>query len=303
MPNRLPLEEILDNLREGVYVTDRERVIRYWNKGAEGLSGFSKVEAMWHSCKDGLLTHVDQNGRSLCEDGCPLQKTLEDGMVREADVLMHHKDGHLVPVHVTATPIRDEKGEIVAVAETFHDDSEVRKARETIAELERQSMVDTMTGLPNRKRLEEHLKQRLEERERHHWPLAVFMADIDHFKWVNDEHGHDVGDQVIKMVGASLAASERATDLVGRLGGDEFLGIMALCKPQGIVIFGERMRKMVEQSYLTIEGKRLGVTVSMGFAEAKDGETPEGLIKRADQSLYESKRAGGNRVSVWQAAA
>jgi diguanylate cyclase (GGDEF)-like protein/PAS domain S-box-containing protein len=303
MSIKLPIEDILNNLYEGVYVTDKDRVIRYWNRGAERISGYSRVETMFNSCKDGLLKHVNGNGVCLCEEGCPLLRTLEDGQVREADVFMHHKDGHRVPVHVTATAIRDEKGEIVAVAETFHDATEMRMAKEMMQTMDRVAMIDPLTGLANRRNLEHRLEQRLEEHELYGWPVAVFIADIDQFKSINDEYGHEVGDRVIKMVGSAFAAAARTTDMVGRLGGAEFMGILTLDSREGMETLGERARMMVEQSFLLADGKNLGVTVSMGFAMAEAGDSMDSIIKRADRCMMESKNAGRNRVTVFKKAA
>ncbi len=98
--------EILDNLYDGVYFVDRERVVNYWNKGAERISGYSAEAMIGHSCSDHLLNHVDADGVSLCQDRCPLAACMSDGLPREAEVFLHHADGHRVPVLVrgAATP-------------------------------------------------------------------------------------------------------------------------------------------------------------------------------------------------------
>ena len=155
-----------------------------------------------------------------------------------------------------------------------------------------------LTGLATRRCLDLRLKQRLDERVRYGWPVAVFLADVDHFKLFNDTHGHDVGDRVLKMVGSALGASVRSADIVGRWGGEEFLGILTTCTAESMRAAGERSRMLVEKSYLTIDQRQLGATISIGMAEALETDTPESLIKRADQCLYQSKTHGRNRVTI-----
>lgn len=99
-------KDIIDNLYDGIYFVDRDRVITYWNKGAERITGYAATQTIGHSCRDNLLNHVTANGIQLCMTNCPLAAVMEDGHVREAEVFLHHKDGHRMPVVVRATPMR-----------------------------------------------------------------------------------------------------------------------------------------------------------------------------------------------------
>ncbi|WP_428939842.1 sensor domain-containing diguanylate cyclase [Fontivita pretiosa] len=294
------LAAILDAVSDGVYITDRDRVIRYWNAGAARASGFAPDQIIGRRCQDNILTHVDQHGRCLCASDCPLLAVMADGRVREADVFMHHKDGHRVPVRIRAIPIRNERGDIVAVAEVFSNTSELIAARQTIRALEDLAMTDPLTGLPNRRALELRLRQRLDEWRRYGWPVAVFLADIDHFKRFNDVYGHAVGDRALKMVGSAMACALRSSDVAGRWGGEEFLAIIANA-PSGpeLRALAERMRLLVEKSYLLVNGQPLVATVSIGVAQPNDhaGDVSS-LLRLADQCLYQSKSAGRNRVTV-----
>ena len=106
-------EMILESLHDGLYFVDRNRVITYWNKAAERISGFTADEVVGKSCADNILSHVDSDGNNLCERMCPLAAALADGQSREAEVYMHHKDGHRIPVSVRISIISDKDGNVI----------------------------------------------------------------------------------------------------------------------------------------------------------------------------------------------
>src|ERR1022692_586604 len=128
-------EKLLDSLHDGVYFVDRERKILYWNKGAELLTGFSASEVVGRSCFDNILMHVSAGGCSLCLNGCPLGKTIEDGQRRESEIFLRHKLGHRVPVSVRAAPITDNQGTIVGGGEVFSDISAKKHIERRMGEL------------------------------------------------------------------------------------------------------------------------------------------------------------------------
>src|SRR5512142_1670458 len=115
-------KDIIDNLYDGVYFVDRDRVITYWNKGAERITGYKAAQVIGRACRDNVLNHVTADGTELCDAECPLAACMWDGKVREADVFLHHADGHRVPVLGRAAPLRDEAGNITGAVETFSSD-------------------------------------------------------------------------------------------------------------------------------------------------------------------------------------
>jgi len=288
----------VDHLYDGVYIVNRARLITHWNPAAARVTGYPASEVIGLSCRDGILEHVDDNGVTLCDTACPLARTLVDGQVREAQVYLHHKAGHRVPVCVRIAPVYDVEGQITAAVQVFSDDTKVMAALDQVRTLERLALLDPLTGLPNRRYLETSLVARLDELRRYGLPVGVLFADIDHFKRVNDAHGHDVGDQVLRMVGMTLAAASRSFDLVGRWGGEEFVGIIARVSPEELRAIAERKRALVDRAFRATESGHLHVTVSIGAALAALDDTPERLIKAADECMYESKLHGRNRVTV-----
>ena len=114
-------KSIIENLSDGLYFVDRNRVITYWNKAAEKISGFTSDEVVGRSCSDNILTHINGEGKSLCKGMCPLFATISDGKPREDEIYMHHKDGHRIPVFVRVSTLSDKDGNIIGGIELFTD--------------------------------------------------------------------------------------------------------------------------------------------------------------------------------------
>ena len=155
--------ELLSYLYEGVYVVDKQRKIIFWNRGSEEITGYSANEVINSNCYNNILRHVNEDGKALCFDGCPLHHTLATGDIQEANVFLHHKEGHRIPVKVKSIPIYDEEENIVAAIEVFTDErynketySENRKLKELLA-------TDPLTQISNRRYLDFHLESSIKE--------------------------------------------------------------------------------------------------------------------------------------------
>jgi diguanylate cyclase (GGDEF)-like protein/PAS domain S-box-containing protein len=289
---------LLDSLHDGVYFVDRERRIQFWNKAAEQITGFSSESVVGQCCSSAILTHVDANGDSLCQGLCPLARTLVDGQPREDHVFLHHKDGHRLPVSIRITPMHDAAGNITGAAEVFVSPASRAVDEHRVQELERLAMFDALTQLANRHYVNIELHNRLEEMKRYGWSFGVFLADLDHFKSVNDAHGHDVGDAVLRAVARTMTANARPFDVIGRWGGEEFIGIIRNVGADGLRATAERIRRLVGSCYVSVPGGAVRVTISMGATLAHAEDTPETLVKRADLLLYRSKQSGRNKVTA-----
>lgn len=289
---------IVDNLYDGLYVVDNDRTIIYWNKAAERISGFKAEEVVGRKCSDNILTHVDSEGVSMCLGNCPLAKGILDGEQREAEVYMHHKDGHRKPVACRFGVMHDENGKIIGGVELFTDITG-REARELkLKELEKMAMLDRLTELPNRNFVEKAIDKRFEELRRHKIPFGVLFMDIDHFKKFNDTYGHDVGDLVLKFVAKTMTGSTRSSDVFGRWGGEEFIGVLFNVTRGSLRTLSNRVRFLIQDSYIMNGDQKLNVTISIGATLAQVNDTQESLLKRADQLLYQSKTDGRNRVTI-----
>lgn len=292
-------KDIIDNLYDGVYFVDRDRMITYWNKGAERITGYSASQTLGRACRDNLLNHVTANGVQLCQSNCPLAAVMEDGHEREAEVFLHHADGHRVPVAIRASPLRDSKGEIIGAVESFSNNSNVIDTRSKLRALRREVTSDSLTGVGSRKFLERRLDALMAEYKNNLGAAGLLFMDVDHFKLVNDTFGHHTGDTVLRMVAKTLRFALRATDTIGRWGGEEFIAIVYEIPDQrALKATAEKIRTLVECSRLDLKEKRLAVTISIGGTLLQPGDTPESLVHRADELMYASKREGRNRVTI-----
>ena len=162
-----------------------------------------------------------------------------------------------------------------------------------------QATHDPLTGLWNGGTILEMLRRELERASRYGTSLAVIMLDIDHFKRVNDNHGHLTGDVVLREVAARLLGAVRSYDFVGRYGGEEFLLVLPDCGPEDVTGSAERVRDAVGDTPVLLAGLEIAVTVSLGATVAEPGISAEELVRRADVALYRAKNAGRNRTAVF----
>ncbi len=290
--------DVLDGLNDGVYLVDRARTIRFWNRGCERITGYPAGEVVGRRCFENLLRHVDQNGCQLCVGMCPLAQTMRDGQPRQTRVWLHHKRGHRLPVRVEVKPARDPDGQIIGAIETFIDDSPLTAVQDRVAELEQLAMVDKLTGVPNRRFLELTLSGRLAELRRYGTPFVLAFGDIDGFKQVNDVLGHEKGDAVLQMIAMTLAGNLHGSDTVARFGGEEFVLLLHHTRHPGSIAACERLRKLVASSSLDAPSGPISVTISFGATLARPSDTLETLLHRADRLLYHSKRQGRDRTTT-----
>jgi diguanylate cyclase (GGDEF)-like protein len=168
---------------------------------------------------------------------------------------------------------------------------ELKAANETIAQLAR---TDPLTGLANRRTLDECLQREIARASRTEENLSAIIADLDHFKSINDRFGHAIGDRVLAATAAVLAGGSRPFDTAARFGGEEFVLLLPRTTPGDAFGVAERIRRQIEQ--MEVSGCPAAVTLSLGVATWMDGEAAEGLIARADAALYGAKHGGRNRV-------
>lgn len=290
---------LLDHMSDGVYFVDQNRRILYWNEGARRLTGYSADELVGRYCQDDILCHIDGAGKRLCQDGCPLSASIEDGGLHQASVFLRHKQGRRIPVNVRVQPMKDANGAIIGAIEIFSDDTAQNEARRKDEAMRRMAFIDHLTQLSNRRFLEMSVQTAQGEFEVHHVQFAVLLLDLDGFKSINDSFGHSCGDQALREVGKSLSGALRPSDCIGRWGGDEFLAIVRN-------VDGENLRQLVQRCVAlvgktgvpTSEDGHILLSASIGAASARPGETYEALIHRADKLMYISKAAGGGRATI-----
>lgn len=202
-------------------------------------------------------------------------------------------------------------GKLLAETQGMHDSSlklrgelneanrKIEQMNQEFSRIRHESLTDPLTGLKNRRAFDKEITQMHTAAAIAKEPLSLLLVDIDHFKSVNDTHGHLLGDCVIKRVAQWLMESVRGKDLIARFGGEEFVLILPETDLRGAASVAENIRSNIAKRTLRHGEKTIGrVTVSVGAVQTKEEESVESLIDRADQALYQAKREGRNRVAL-----
>jgi diguanylate cyclase (GGDEF)-like protein len=178
---------------------------------------------------------------------------------------------------------------------------ERRRAERRASDLETLAAVDFLTGIYNRRHFETTARAELARCQRYMRPLSLLMIDIDHFKAINDRLGHAAGDRVLQNVAALCRTEKRDSDVVARIGGEEFAVMLPETAETAAVQFAERLRQQIAVSSPTFYGEKVAVTISVGISGASIRTSGiQALLRQADQALYEAKRSGRNRVVLWR---
>ncbi|MGS0971950.1 MAG: diguanylate cyclase [Candidatus Izemoplasmataceae bacterium] len=285
--------DLLPNLHEGVYVVDSNRKITFWNEGAERISGYQKSEVEGQYCYNNILRHIDERGKKLCFGGCPLHRTLKSNKINDAEVFLHHKEGHRVQVKVRTIPII-ENGEVVGAVEAFTDQTFQESFYKQHQELVAKIAYDHLMGIYTREYLDLHLKQRLEESALIDTTFGLLFIDVDKFKEVNDSYGHLMGDEILKLIARTLSSNLRSKDIIGRYGGDELMIILDVENKQVLEQISNKLRTLVDHSTY----QHISPSVTIGATMYLSGDDFTSIVKRADDALYEAKETGRNKVVV-----
>lgn len=192
---------------------------------------------------------------------------------------------------VLSKDLKDHSGEVKALS------NKIKKLEKELEKSKQESKEDFLTKLYNKRALDEFMNIKEGEFERYGHNYSVIMFDLDFFKAVNDNYGHDAGDAVLSAFAKILKKEARTVDIVGRFGGEEFMGLLSETGTSGSVVFAEKVRKHVEKARFMYKGDRINVTVSIGIAERKLHTSLQNTINSADEYLYEAKENGRNQVA------
>lgn len=291
---------LLDNLFGGVYYVDKNRKIKYWNKEAENITGYSKKEVVGKYCYNNILQHINNKGDNLCHNGCPLHASINDGKKREAEVYLHHKEGYRIPVSIRTVPIKNEDKKIIGAVELFFENKKIKSLEEKINELKHENYIDELTGINNRKYLEEILNEIISNADIKKDNIAFCFLDVDDFKYINDKYGHLVGDKILTMIAQTLKNNVRPSDKAFRWGGDEFaLILFDIENEKNLRKLLERLKLLINDSFINYNEEKLNITMSFGAAKIRKDDTVKSLTKRADDNMYESKKKGKDVITIY----
>ncbi len=286
---------IFAGTQEGILVTDSAGIIIEVNAAMLRMSGYAR-EALLGSTPRRLKSDRHESGTYAA-----LWQALTRDGHWEGELWNRRPDGSDYPVLLTITAVRDATGAVQYYAGIMNDISALKEHQ---AALERFAHQDTLTGLPNRRRLDQRLQQALRRQRHDHEPLALLFIDLDGFKQVNDAHGHEIGDRLLQAVAQRMANELRREDTLARLGGDEFIALLMGASDEHEFRLGaERLLTAVASPFM-VDGISLQVSASIGAlyvpAEAARRSAPSSahLLRLADQAMYRAKASGKNRIAV-----
>ncbi|MDF3037123.1 MAG: hypothetical protein K0S28_2397, partial [Paucimonas sp.] len=282
---------LLDKAQDAIIVCDTEHRIQFWNKGAERLYGWSADDAIGKIKGDLLKADRIENEKATIA-------VLNDGEW-SGELAYRRKDGTEVPIEAHWSLVRDDENRPQSIF-TINSDISQRKSDER--EIEKLAFFDSLTGLPNRRQLYNHLDRLLYDNQRSGDIGAVLFIDLDNFKSLNDSAGHDKGDLLLRQVAGRLKLCTRRANTVARLGGDEFVIVLYGLGRQNVE--AARIAEAVAEKVLASFGEAFQLdsvahhcTASVGVALFSDGmNSVEELLKRADLALYQAKGAGRNAI-------
>lgn len=291
------IEESLD----AILIIDEHCRIRYANQSLEALSGHQQQELPGQSLDvllPGAMAAYHTDYVRIFVQGEKPSAVL--GKVREFSI--RHKNGRSIPIEMKALDLGEHEG--VRYFGAFLEDLRPRRRMEEknaalLARLEQEAMTDALTGIANRRAFEAEAAQMSARAQRSGTPVAVGIADIDHFKNINDEHGHPVGDIVLRTVAQRMIDAARATDFVARIGGEEFGLLFPETRAETAVGIAQRIREAIGASPIHADsGCDVCATISIGLATMLPGRALEEALAAADCALYAAKNGGRNRVET-----
>jgi len=288
----------LESLQAGVCVVDHDRKIRYWNEGAERITGYLRQEVVGRFCGDILLIGSHEKKAELCGQYCPLVAAMRDGRAREARVYLHHKSGYAVPVSLRASPIRDTNGHVIGATESFVERSWVSTRRRPDSNLAIGHGLDALTQLPDYPFTETYLVDRLKFASQHAIPFGLLCIQLDHLDTLTATHGLEAAEAILNVIAHTLRNGIDPQDFVGRWSDDQFLAIAANCSVDELLTTAERLKRLAHSSEIIWWGDELAVSVSVGGTVLAPGEPLDVLLGRAGNALKEAIARGGDSAVI-----
>lgn len=286
------LSGIVESVADAVFTTTTEGIVTSWNNGAELLYGYPAAEIVG--------AHVSSLHPPGSDEPRRIMAMIHSGdSVLGLDTLRRTRDGRLAEVSMNVTPLADDDGELAGAVVVARDISD---RLELEAELVRVTMHDALTGLPNRSYLNYRLSQALSDARHGNRNVAVLHIDLDQFKAVDDVYGHVLGDQVLARVAERLRMLARPTDIVSRVGGDEFVMVCPDVGVEAAARIGDEVLEAIAQP-IAIDGRGLRIGASIGIAVSPPLESDaELLLKHADAAMTEAKARGRARSQLFDPA-
>lgn len=286
---------LLDYMHDAVVFIDAGLRVVQWNHGAERLTGISADSVLQRQWSPELLNLRNEKGDVIAEDDCPIGCALQSGVQSLRRLSIIGRNGRPISVDSHAIPVNSEEGTVLGAILLLHDASPETSLEERCQTLHEKATKDPLTQVANRAEFDRVHEAFVRRYKQQGIPCSLIICDLDLFKQVNDNYGHQAGDEAIKCLANLLKNSCRSGDLVARYGGEEFVMLCADCDNATAARRAEQIRKTLGQlAQPRMDGR--SVTASFGVTEIQSGDTPETMLRRADRGLLMAKAKGRNTV-------
>jgi diguanylate cyclase (GGDEF)-like protein/PAS domain S-box-containing protein len=289
-------QQIVDAARDIVIVTKADPIdppgpeIVYVNKAFTELTGYTAEEVI------GKTPRLLQASGTDADTKKTIKQALQNHQPVRVTIKNYSKSGREYWLDVSILALRNEAGEATHFVAIERD---VTEQKELEHKLETLSRTDPLTGLLNRRSLEDYLAKEYSRFKRHGTKFSALMLDVDHFKSINDKYGHSTGDGVLKMLADSCTVKLRRYDVMARYGGEEFCMILPYTDGEHAAVLADKLRTAIAAKALQAGDSAVRVTASIGVSEVQASDkTPGDILERADAALYEAKRSGRDRVCL-----
>lgn len=288
-------QKLLESMHDGVVFVDVNLQILFWNRGLERLTGIAAASVLHRRWLPSLLDMRDEQDDEVPDDNCPVVYAMESGVqtLRRVSIAGRHQKKLSVDMHLV--PVISRNGVTHGAALLLHDASSQITLEERVQTLHEKATHDPLTKVANRAEFDRVLKQFVDTHLELNIPCSLIICDIDHFKRINDNYGHQAGDEALVSFAALMRRFTRSGDLVARYGGEEFVLLCADCDNATATTRAEEIRgELANIPQPMLDGKCL--TASFGVTEIQPGDSPDTMLRRADRALLQAKDNGRNRV-------
>ena len=296
------LNQIFDSINIGLVILDRDLNVQKWNRWMEVHSGIAADKIVGSQVLETFPKLNNPNFKRSCKsvfsfgNFCFFSQKLHHYLFPFKSISYFDSAFEFMQQSCAMGPLRDENNVIQNLFIYVHDVTEVAVYEQKLLEM---NMKDGLTGVFNRRFMEAKLEEECKRSMRYGCHFSVIMFDIDYFKKVNDEYGHQCGDLILKLISSRIAGIIRDVDYLARYGGEEFCCLLPETDINAALQVAERFRVSVMELESDFEGATVKVTISLGVAALNEKVcSPELLLKKADEALYRAKREGRNRVVV-----
>ena len=276
---------ILENLPTGLCVVDIHKKITFWSSGAERITGYLRHEVLGHSCVSEPLLHCDQPGCEFCSEECPAARSIKTSHAAESTGLLHHKDGHEVPVRIRAMPVHNEHGSIIGAVEVFEDLQQAAGPDRGEPHRPLPDCIDGITGVASRAMMQSHLRHSLLTFADVKVPCGVLLLRVEGLAHFRASLGLEAASSLLRVVARTVESALWPSDFVGRWSDDQFFIIVNGCREEAIYAVRERIRRTLAGESIEWWGERRSLPVSIGEATAQADDTVATILERVQKSL------------------